>query len=171
MRWCYQIPKWKEPSISTPHGRRFFYFHIQVECAQYLLGQLPYEDHMVSGQTWTTDAKGDCVYFMMNSADWCWEMKDIHSPGATMVPVIVGSDKTQLIDLSGKKQDWPTYPTIGNIYSSISNKYSYLGQIVLAFLPVPPKFHRNSASDHSDRRDIHQQVLCDIAEVVVEPVT
>jgi hypothetical protein len=37
--------------------------------------------------------------------------------------------------------------TIGYIYSSISNKYSYLGQIVLAVSPAPPKIQWNSASD------------------------
>ena len=43
--------------------------------------------------------------------------------------------------------------------------------IELAFLSVPPKFKRNSASDVRAQRDTHQQVLCDIAKIVLQPVT
>jgi len=42
-----QLPKWREASISTPNGPRFFYFRDPVECAWYLLRQRPYKDHMV----------------------------------------------------------------------------------------------------------------------------
>jgi len=92
-------------------------------------------------------------------------------PGATIVPLICGSDERQLTDLPAAKNPWPIYPTIGNIHSSIWNKYSYLAQIVLAFLPLLPKFQRNSASDDRAQRDINQQVLCDIAKIVLELVT
>jgi len=126
---------------------------------------------MVYGPTRTVDAEGDRVYSEMNLADWWWETQDRLPPGATIVPLICGSDETQLTDFSGDKKAWPIYLTIGNIHSSIWNKYSYLAQIVLAFLPVPPKFQRNSASDDRAQRDINQQVLCDIAKIVLEPVT
>jgi len=166
-----QLPKWREASISTPNGRRFFYFRDPVECARYLLRQRPYKDHMVYGPTRTVDVEGDRVYSEMNSADWWWETQDRLPPGATIVPLICGSDETQLTDFSCDKKAWPIYLTIGNIHSSIWNKYSYLAQIVLAFLPVPPKFQWNSASDDRAQRDINQQLLCDIAKIVLEPVT
>jgi len=111
------------------------------------------------------------VYSEKNSADWWWETQDSLPPGATIVPLICGWDETQLTDFSGDKKAWPISLTIGNIYSSIRDKYSFLAQIVLAFYPVPPKFQRNSASDYRPQRDINQQVLCDIAKRVLEPVT
>jgi len=166
-----QLPKWRETSISTPNGRRFIYFRDPVECARHLLRQRPYKYHMVYGPTRVVDVEGDRVYSEMNSADWWWETQDRLPPGATIVPLICGSDETQLMDFSGDKKAWPIYLTIGNIHSSIRNKYSYLAHIVLAFLPVPPKFQRNSASDDRAQRDIGQQVLCDIAKIVLEPVT
>jgi len=97
-------------------------------------------------------------------------MQDRLPAGATIVPLICGSDETQLTDFSGDKKAWQIYLTIENIHSSIRNKYSYLAQIVLAFLPVPPKFQQNSASDDRAQTDIDQQVLCDIAKIVLEPV-
>jgi hypothetical protein len=107
----------------------------------------------------------------MNSADWWCEMQDRLPSGATFVPLIGGSDKPQLTDFSCEKKAWLIYLTIGNIHSSIQNKYSYLAQIVLAFLPVPPRFQRNSAPDNRAQRDLKQQVLCDIAMIVLDPVT
>jgi len=76
----------------------------------------------------------------------------------------------QLTGFSGDKTAWPMNLTIGNIQSSIQNKYSYLAKIVLAFLLVQPKFQRNSSSDDRAQRDIYQQVLCDVAKVVFKPV-
>jgi len=107
----------------------------------------------------------------MNSADWWWETKDRLPPWATIVPLICGSDETQPTDFSGDKNAWPIYLTIGNMHSSIRNEYSYLPQCVPACLPLPPKFHRNSTSDDRAQRDINQQVLCDIATIVLERVT
>jgi len=60
---------------------------------------------------------------------------------------------------------------VADVHSSIRNKYDYIVHIVLVFLPVWPKFQRNSTSDDQAQRDIHQQVLCDIPKIVLEPVT
>jgi len=111
------------------------------------------------------------VYSEMNLADWWWEMQYSLPLGATIVPLICESDKTLLTESSGDKKVWPIYLTIENFHSSIRNKYSYLAQIVLAFLPVPPKLQRNSASDHRAQRDTNLPLLCDIAKIVLEPVT
>ena len=166
-----QVPKWREASISMPNGRRFFYFRDPVESARYLLRQRPYKDHRVYGPTRAVDTEGDRAYSEMSSADWWWETQDRLPPWATIVPLICGSDEMQLTDFSGDKKAWPINLTIGNIHSSIRNKYSYLALILHAFLPVPPKFQWNSASNDRAQRDINQQVLCDIAKIVLEPVT
>ena len=71
-----QLPKWREASISTPSGQRFFYFQESVEFARYLIRRCPYKDHMVFGRTRAVDAEGDRVYSEMNSADWWWETQD-----------------------------------------------------------------------------------------------
>ncbi|KAF8542359.1 hypothetical protein BDD12DRAFT_729202 [Trichophaea hybrida] len=165
-----QLPKWKEASVTTPNGRKVFYFRDLVECVQYLLRQRPYRDHMVYGPVRAIDSEGDRVYSEMNSGDWWWETQDKLPPGATIVPLICGSDETQLTDFSGDQKAWPIYLTIGNIHSSIRNKYSYLAQVVLAFLPVPPKFRGISRSDDRIQRDMNQQVLCEVAKIVLDPL-
>ncbi|KAF8587779.1 hypothetical protein K439DRAFT_1652178 [Ramaria rubella] len=57
-------------------------------------------------------------------------------PGATILPVIMASDKTHLSQFSGDKCAWPVYITIGNIAKSIRRKMSLWGSIQLGYIPV-----------------------------------
>jgi hypothetical protein len=143
-----QLPKWREAALSPPNGWRFFYFPDSVECAWYLLCQHPYTEHMVKGPTPTVDAKCDRVYSEMISVDLGWEMQDRLLPEATIVPLLCGSDKTQLSDFSSDQTAWLIYLSIGKIHSSIYNNSSNLAQLVLVFFPVPPKLQPNTGSDN-----------------------
>ena len=67
-------------------------------------------------------------------------------PGATVVPVITSSDKTQLT-LFGNKTAYPVYTTIGNLPKDIRCKPSRRGQILLAYLPTSRLLHiKNKAA-------------------------
>lgn len=56
-------------------------------------------------------------------------------PGATIVPIILSSDKTQLTSFRNKSA-YPVYLTIGNLPKEIRRKPSRRGQILLAYLPT-----------------------------------
>lgn len=62
------------------------------------------------------------------------------SPGATVIPVIISSDKTQLT-LIGNKSAYPVYMTIGNLPKDIRCKPSRRSQILLAYLPTSRLLH------------------------------
>ena len=67
-------------------------------------------------------------------------------PGATVIPVILSSDKTQ-ITLFRNKIAYPVYLTIGNLPKDIHCKPSRQGQILLAYLPTTNLKHiTNKAS-------------------------
>ncbi|KAF8248626.1 hypothetical protein K440DRAFT_649801 [Wilcoxina mikolae CBS 423.85] len=51
----------------------------------------------------------------MWTADWWWKIQESLPDGSTVVPVILGSDKTMLSTLSGDKSAWPVYLSIGNL--------------------------------------------------------
>ena len=59
----------------------------------------------------------------------------METPGATIVPIILSSDKTQ-VTLFRNKTAYPVYLTIGNLPKSIRHKPSRQGQILLAYLPT-----------------------------------
>ncbi|KAJ7159504.1 hypothetical protein C8R46DRAFT_906545 [Mycena filopes] len=90
-----------------------------VECVRELVGN----------RAFTTQAYEPCRIFKcfvdgqysnrefneMWTAEWWWEIQKLLPKGATLVPIILASDKTQLTRFSGDQQAWPVYLTIGNI--------------------------------------------------------
>ena len=72
-------------------------------------------------------------------------MVEAKTPGATIVPIILASDKTQVTSFGGKSV-YPVYVTIGNIPKEIRRKPSTHTQALLAYLPVSPLDHIESAT-------------------------
>ena len=58
-----------------------------------------------------------------------------HQEGATVIPLIISSDKTRLTHFHGKVA-YPVYLTIGNIPKEIRCKPSHHAQMLIAYLPV-----------------------------------
>ncbi|CDO72219.1 hypothetical protein BN946_scf184970.g71 [Trametes cinnabarina] len=91
------------------------------------------------------------VYFDMHTGRWWWDTQralDQLKPGATIIPIIISSDKTQLT-LFGSKTAYPVYMTIGNLPKDVRRKPSRRGQILLAYLPSTRLQHITS---HASRR-------------------
>ncbi|KAI1786027.1 hypothetical protein LXA43DRAFT_1065395 [Ganoderma leucocontextum] len=89
------------------------------------------------------------VYFDMNTGKWWWATQkqlERNKPGATVIPIIISSDKTQLTTF-GNKTAYPVYMTIGNLPKSVRCKPSRRGQILLAYLPTTRLLHiKNKAA-------------------------
>ena len=59
----------------------------------------------------------------------------MHQPVATIIPVIVSSDKTQLTHFHGKSV-YPVYLTIRNVTKNIRRKPSHHTQVLVAYIPI-----------------------------------
>ncbi|PIL36324.1 hypothetical protein GSI_00012 [Ganoderma sinense ZZ0214-1] len=83
------------------------------------------------------------VYFDMHTGKWWWAtQKELEKqrPGATVLPIIISSDKTQLT-LIGNKTAYPVYMTLGNLPKDVRCKPSRRGQILLAYLSTSRLLH------------------------------
>ena len=56
-------------------------------------------------------------------------------PGATIIPIMLSSDKTQLTQFRGKMA-YPIYLIIGNIPKDIRRKPSRSAQMLLGYIPT-----------------------------------
>ena len=74
------------------------------------------------------------------------ESLESRKPGATVMPVIVSSDKTQLA-LFRSKCAYPIYVTIGNIPRAIRNKPTLQAQMLIGYIPTTRLKHiKNKAA-------------------------
>jgi hypothetical protein len=56
--------------------------------------------------------------------------------GAIIAPVILASDKTQLLQFCSDKQAWPVYFMISNIKKETQHKPSAHGSVLVRYIPV-----------------------------------
>ncbi|KAH8977887.1 hypothetical protein EDB86DRAFT_2816589, partial [Lactarius hatsudake] len=72
------------------------------------------------------------------TADWWWSVQtslEARRPGATVIPLIISSDKTQLT-LFRNKEAYPVYMGIGNIPKDVRQKPSRYAQMLIGYIPT-----------------------------------
>ncbi|THU87442.1 hypothetical protein K435DRAFT_681657 [Dendrothele bispora CBS 962.96] len=98
-----------------------------------------------------TDADKTCrMYHDIHTGKWWWDMQvalERRKPGATVIPIIISSDKTQ-VTLFRNKSAYPVYLTIGNLPKEICRKPSQQGQILLGYLPTTKLDHIKNKASH-----------------------
>ncbi|KAG6808947.1 hypothetical protein H0H92_002281 [Tricholoma furcatifolium] len=75
-------------------------------------------------------------YSETNTGDWMWETQKKLPAGATLVPVILSSDKTSLTNFSGDKQAYPVYLAIGTTAAEIRRQPSAHAMVLVGYIPV-----------------------------------
>ncbi|KAK7020726.1 hypothetical protein VNI00_017626 [Paramarasmius palmivorus] len=98
-----------------------------------------------------------------------WALLQSRLPkGATLAPVIIATDKTQLTQFSGSKQAYPVYLTLGNIPKALRRKPSQRACILIGYLPVDKISKGNlSGREHSAR---YQRLLHEAMRYLLSPL-
>ncbi|KAJ7707896.1 hypothetical protein B0H16DRAFT_1746444 [Mycena metata] len=111
-----------------------------LECVRALWGETDFAPYLfvVPEKHYIDKGKTIRMYHNMHTGKWWWSMQDVveqDNPGATIIPIIISSDKTQLT-VFGNKTAYPVYMTIGNIPKEIRRKPSRRGYVLLGYLPT-----------------------------------
>ncbi|KAH9830938.1 uncharacterized protein C8Q71DRAFT_883208 [Rhodofomes roseus] len=149
-------------------GERFDMFNRDViECARALWGDGEHMPYLCFGpERHYADADHTLrLYHDMNTGEWWWatqKMLEKQRPGATVMPIIISSDKTQLTQFRNKTA-YPVYLTIGNLPKEIRRKPSHRGQILLAYLPASRLQHiKNKAARRRTLANVFHACLSEI---------
>ncbi|KAJ7655439.1 hypothetical protein B0H17DRAFT_1214018 [Mycena rosella] len=116
------------------------YFRPIIDCVRALYGDPEFAQDLIFApeRHYVDPDKTIRLYHDIHTAEWWWKTQknlEKRRPGATIVPVIISTDKTQTT-MFRNKAAYPVYMTIGNIPKDIRRKPSHQGYILIGYLPT-----------------------------------
>ncbi|KAM6490342.1 hypothetical protein JOM56_014319 [Amanita muscaria] len=139
-------PRFHQQEITVSGETVMLYSRDIIACISDLYGDPNFARHLIhrpERQYRKDGNKRIRIFHDMQTGDWWWEMQKVleaRKPGATVAPVLLSSDRTQ-VTLFGSKTAYPVYLTIGNLPKEIRRKPSCGGQVLLAYLPASKLKH------------------------------
>ncbi|KAI9440150.1 hypothetical protein H4582DRAFT_2111250 [Lactarius indigo] len=111
-----------------------------IQCIRALFGDPDLAPYLIFApeKHYIDDERTEQMYHDMHTGSWWWTTQaavEKVTPRATIVPVLVSTDKTQLT-LFRNKSAYPIYMTIGNIPKEIRRKSSLHSYVLLGYLPT-----------------------------------
>ncbi|KAI6128922.1 hypothetical protein EDD16DRAFT_1690159 [Pisolithus croceorrhizus] len=153
LRACAEVlpsgPAWLckelEPKSPTKHPDCLFYRQL-LKCLQSLLSHPLLAPHIsfVPQRVWMSAARVCHIYDEWLSGDRAWEIQDTLPHGATVLGVVLSSDKTNISVMTGNHVAHPVLISLANIDTSICSKMSLHRYLLLALLPIPKFVHKTT---------------------------
>jgi Plavaka transposase len=150
--WTVRDIEVGQDTLGSPPNRYQIRYRNVVKAVEFLIGHRPFAPHLVYAPVRLFSGTGNDnrIYNEMHTAEWWWRTQSKVPEGATVVPILLATDKTMLTQHHGDESAWPIYLTIGNLDRATRRKQTVPGSVLLGFLPVT-----SEAADDSKARVYH----------------
>ncbi|KAG2088158.1 uncharacterized protein F5147DRAFT_781078 [Suillus discolor] len=157
-------PKFKHDQIVVANEAFDVYYRDIIECIKALFSDPSFADFLVFApeRHYADEDETIRLYHEMHTGKWWWNSQkhlDHERPGATIIPIIISSDKTQ-VTMFCNKTAYPVYMTIGNIPKDIRQKPSCQAHVLLAYLPT-------TRLEHITNKAARRQMLANLYHACV----
>ena len=100
------------------------------------MGHKPFAEDLIYAPVRHYNGDDRQTYNEMHTGDWWWETQKELLNGATLVLLLISTDKTALTQHQGDLSAWPVYLMIGNLNRQMRWTQSWSSLVLLSFLPV-----------------------------------
>ncbi|KAH9997085.1 hypothetical protein BJV77DRAFT_1059191 [Russula vinacea] len=133
-------PTFKRKELIIDGQSQELYFREIIPCIWSLYGdpRLVHDLVFALEHHYTDETRTCRIYNEMHTRNWWWLVQlslEKQRPGATIIPIILSSDKTQLT-LFRSKSAYPVYLTIRNIQKDVRRKPSRCAQMLVGYIPT-----------------------------------
>ena len=113
------------------------YFCDVIQVLRFLLGHGPFKDNLTyAPERHYISTDSTRVYSEMHTGDWWWSLQEQLGEGATVVPLLLATDKTMLTQHRGDLTMWPVYITIGNLDVATRKSQTRPSMVLLGLIPA-----------------------------------
>ncbi|KAI6162858.1 hypothetical protein EDD17DRAFT_1776419 [Pisolithus thermaeus] len=146
------------------------WYHDPHEATHNILTGLDFTDQLDYVPYWEYDVSNDERHWQdFMTGDWAWEQVDgiiSDNPtitGATLVPIILSSDKMTMLVATGQTDYYPLYPSIRNVHNTLCHAHCNAVALI-GFLAMPKTMreHASTPAFHKFNRQLFHLLLTQI---------
>ncbi|KAG8732418.1 hypothetical protein FRC11_013818, partial [Ceratobasidium sp. 423] len=170
-------PEFKQYKIPIFDGRRprpqYMVCRDIIDIIRDFFSNLAFKNHMryKPWRLYTSAKKTERVYADMAASDWWWkELEKLIEQGqrdATLAPLIIATDQTNLSIMCGGQKAYPVYVSFGNLDKNWRRKPSKHGMYLLGYLPVDGF---EDVPDDDERKRLKAELVHRAMEKMLEPL-
>ncbi len=126
-----------------------------VDCLEILMGHPGFRHNQTYEPSRIYNENEQRVSNKMHTGEWWWKQQKEHSPQATIIPILISSDKT-VMSLSHKDQIlWPVYITIENLDAKTRRSQKRLGTLFFCSIPI---IYERSKDANNKNKDLKAKI-------------
>ncbi len=121
-----------------------------INCVEFLMGHLGFQYNQIYEPCHIYNQNEYRVYNKMHTRDWQWKQQIEHPPGATIIPILLLSDKTVMSLSHGDQTLWLVYIIIRNIDAKTQRSQTRPNTLLLGSISIVHKWLEDGNNKDKD---------------------